>query len=98
MTRPEIVAYSKGHGVVLEVFNPSLIDDLSLNVFEAWGALLTGYRFDYPALISLAKKYGKDASKIQLRYSFSTKKSEMKYSTDKSSRILNASLRVISHF
>jgi diketogulonate reductase-like aldo/keto reductase len=69
MTRPEIVAYSKGHGMILEVFYPRLIDDLSLNVFGAWAPLVRGYRFDHPALISLAKKYGKYAPKILLRYS-----------------------------
>ena len=63
MTRPEIVAYSKGHAMILEVFYPSPIDDLSLNVFEAWAPLERGYRFDHPALISLTNKYGKDGPK-----------------------------------
>ncbi|KIM39239.1 hypothetical protein M413DRAFT_196118 [Hebeloma cylindrosporum] len=53
MTRPEIVAYSKEHGMVL----------------EAWAPLVRGYRFDHPALISLAKKHGKDVPRILLRYS-----------------------------
>ncbi|KAF8151018.1 aldo-keto reductase [Crassisporium funariophilum] len=53
MTRSEIVAFSKQHGMVL----------------EAWGPLVRGLRFKHPVLGDLAKKYDKEPAQILIRFS-----------------------------
>lgn len=75
-----------------------MIDDLSLNVFEAWAPLVCGYRFDPPELISLAKKYGKDVPKILLRYSLQKVKLNIRHPRDPVYWNLKVSLRAMSHF
>ncbi|PPQ84006.1 hypothetical protein CVT25_000552 [Psilocybe cyanescens] len=53
MTRPEIVDYSKKHGITL----------------EAWAPLVRGYKFNHPLIIELSRKYEKEPAQVLLRYS-----------------------------
>ncbi|KAF8963147.1 NADP-dependent oxidoreductase domain-containing protein [Flammula alnicola] len=68
MTRPEIVAFSKQHGMVL----------------EAWAPLVRGYRFEHPVLVALGQKYNKEAAQILLRYSLQKGYIPLPKSTSKS--------------
>ncbi|KAF9815819.1 hypothetical protein IEO21_04331 [Rhodonia placenta] len=53
MTRTDIVALCRQHGIAL----------------EAWAPLVRGYRFNHPSIKSLARKYHKEPAQILLRYS-----------------------------
>ena len=61
MTRPEIVVYSKGHGM-LAVFLSNSHRWWSLNVCKARTPLIRGYRCDHATVISLAKNVRKRGS------------------------------------
>ncbi|RDX57355.1 Aldo/keto reductase [Lentinus brumalis] len=53
MTRTEIVAFCRKHGIAL----------------EAWAPLVRGLRFRHPKIVSLAQKYKKEPAQVLLRYS-----------------------------
>ncbi|KAF9048846.1 aldo-keto reductase [Panaeolus papilionaceus] len=53
MTRTDIVAFSRKHGMIL----------------QAWGPMVRAMRFGHPHLSSLAQKYNKEEAQILLRYS-----------------------------
>ncbi|KAI0714274.1 Aldo/keto reductase [Cerioporus squamosus] len=53
MTRTEIVAFCRKHGIAL----------------EAWAPLVRGLRFRHPKIVALAEKYKKQPAQVLLRYS-----------------------------